>query len=574
MRRLAAFIAARLNSLPASQGGNVAMIFGLCAIPLFIAAGMGIDMWRAYAVKVRLGAALDAAALAVGSTNPANYTTAQLQTRMQNYFSANYPATATLGAPGTPTMAYSATNNNIINFTATASVPTMFMRVVGINTLNVGVTSQVTRGISGLELALVLDNTGSMMCGDGETANCSQGVPPTHMDTLRTDAQSIIDTLFSNSVDTSKLWIAVVPYVTAVNIGPAMTTQTGPLATSHNNIMSSYLSTNATGQYVDYKGNVIDDAFGNPITYDSSQSQTSTEWLGCVVEPTSSNEDTTAVGPDITEPSSTNGWGSYSWTPYWWATESTAGPYNGNNNDWVIVTPHTSTTCVKGGSNQGHGGCERGYSPQTTTTYTTTAQALFTEVENGDYSNDNSSAIYLSYGPNLGCPMPMQRMTNNQSTLDAVAQGLKSRANSGTMIHVGMIWGWRAISPNKPFSDGRPYGTSGWVKAVVLETDGINDVGANPDYSGLGYLSDGKMGSTNLNTALSNLNGRLADVCAAMAAQGIVIYTVGLGQGATNTTLSGCAANGGAFYAAPTAADLTTAFQQIATSLNNLRLSK
>jgi hypothetical protein len=170
--------------------------------------------------------------------------------------------------------------------------------------------------------------------------------------------------------------------------------------------------------------------------------------------------------------------------------------------------------------------------------------------------------------------MPMQRLTNSQTTLDTLAQGLKSRANSGTMIHVGMIWGWRAISPNPPFSDGRPYNSNGWVKAVVLETDGINDVGSSPDFTGLGVLSSGKMGSTNLNTALSNLNGRLTDVCTAMAADGIVIYTVGLGQGATNTQLAACAANGGQFYAAPTSADLTSAFQAIANSLNNLRLSK
>ncbi len=47
--------------------GSVAIIFALCAIPIFIAAGMAVDIGRAYAVKVRLGAALDAAALAVGS---------------------------------------------------------------------------------------------------------------------------------------------------------------------------------------------------------------------------------------------------------------------------------------------------------------------------------------------------------------------------------------------------------------------------------------------------------------------------------------------------------------------------
>lgn len=590
MRRLLSLLATRLRSLPASQGGNVAMIFGLCAIPLFIAAGMGIDMWRAYAVKVRLGAALDAAALAVGSTNPANYTTAQLQTRMQNFFTANYPSNAVLGTPGTPTMSYSSTSNNIINFTAAASVPTVFMRVVGINTLNVGVSNQITRGISGLELALVLDNTGSMMCGDQESSNCSAGVPPTHMDTLRTDAQSIVDTLFSNSVDTSKLFISVVPYVTAVNIGPAMTTQTGPLTGSQNNTMSTNVPTNTSGGYNDYKGNAILDASGNQISYDSTQSQTSLEWIGCVVEPTKTNEDSNNNGPDFTEP--TGGWtpttmGS-AWTPYWWVS-GTNSSYNGyvssgssvNNNTWAL----SSTTCVKGGTQQGKSGCKSGYSPQTTIT----TSVLYTESDTGNYSSNSSGAIYTSYGPNLSCPKPMIRLTNDQTTLDTAIQNLSSRANSGTAITIGMIWGWRALSPNPPFSDGHPYNTTGWVKAVVLETDGDAQVFGNTqsdptDYTGYGYISDGKLGSTTsgayppstVTTGTANyyLQQRLTKLCQNMAAQGIVIYTVGLGDGATNSQLASCAANGGQFYAAPTAADLTSAFQAIATSLNNLRLSK
>ena len=54
-----------LRRLVRRREGSVAVIFALCAIPIFIAAGMAIDVGRAYLVKVRLGAALDAAALAV-----------------------------------------------------------------------------------------------------------------------------------------------------------------------------------------------------------------------------------------------------------------------------------------------------------------------------------------------------------------------------------------------------------------------------------------------------------------------------------------------------------------------------
>ena len=83
-------VIANLRRLIERREGLVAIIFALCAIPIFIAAGMAVDIGRAYAVKVRLGAALDAAALAVGSQS--NQTAAQLATDLQNYFTANYPA--------------------------------------------------------------------------------------------------------------------------------------------------------------------------------------------------------------------------------------------------------------------------------------------------------------------------------------------------------------------------------------------------------------------------------------------------------------------------------------------------
>src|SRR5271166_2772889 len=91
LHRITAVIAS-LRRLGGRCEGSVAMIFGLCAIPVIIAAGMAIDAGRAYMVKVRLGAALDAAALAVGSET--NLTQAQLTTSLQSYFTANYPSTA------------------------------------------------------------------------------------------------------------------------------------------------------------------------------------------------------------------------------------------------------------------------------------------------------------------------------------------------------------------------------------------------------------------------------------------------------------------------------------------------
>ena len=52
--------------------GSVLVWFAITLVPLIIAVGLAIDIARAYAVKIRLGAALDDAGLAVASTSNQN----------------------------------------------------------------------------------------------------------------------------------------------------------------------------------------------------------------------------------------------------------------------------------------------------------------------------------------------------------------------------------------------------------------------------------------------------------------------------------------------------------------------
>lgn len=738
----------RLRRLVGERDGNIAMIFGLCAIPVIVGCGIAIDVGRAYLVKLDLESALDASAIAVASS-PTTLTTTQLQARLQSYFDANFPTTNTaLAIPSSLTVSMTDPTQPQINVTASVNVPTTFLKLIGVSDIPVAASNQVTKGTNALELALVLDNTGSMMCGDGGLSNCSSGTA--HIDTLKTDAQSIVDTLFSTSVDPSKLKISVVPYVTAVNVGGAFCTGprtcsnitndcSGDFVTDNGNTIynpstavtqskitttvtitanvtngsktissittpSSVVSggntvtgispiTNAvipgmsisgskipngttvtavtastitmsanatattsgdtltlsiqttgvegletsassvitnvvppvasglnTGLAVDEvvtgtgigvlnaAAGVSDNTSGiwypqatsvsttnltsntitlcqpatqgsgqgtadvaqmtlyPPVTYDTTNTLTTGNWKGCVVEPTTSGEDTSGVGPDITEPN--GGWTYASMgNQTWWASYWTSG------------------------SNSSYSG-DAGGNPTQFNTWYIPGQGVSIQYEEID--GNYVTATIDSYGPNLSCPTPLVRLTNSQTTLDSTMQNMTAWGNSGTAITVGMIWGWRTLSPNPPFSDGQAYGTPSLIKAVVLETDGNAEVGGNTenmtqDFTGYGYISEGKLGNTTSGTypgypntnspatdANLNLQTRLTTVCTNMKAAGIVVYTIGLGEGATNTQLSDCAGppGEGEFFAASTAAELTTAFQQIAISLNQLRLTK
>jgi hypothetical protein len=146
-----------------------------------------------------------------------------------------------------------------------------------------------------------------------------------------------------------------------------------------------------------------------------------------------------------------------------------------------------------------------------------------------------------------------------------------------------MTWGRRALSPTGPFTavNGHPLSytdanTTGWKKVVVLMTDGHEEWPASDNMTGLGQITDGKIGTTNTGTAVTNLSTRLANVCSNMAATGnFVIYTIGLGSaGATNTDLQNCPGSTGGFFEAATPSNLQKVFNDIAKSLIALRLSQ
>jgi Flp pilus assembly protein TadG len=295
-------------------------------------------------------------------------------------------------------------------------------------------------------------------------------------------------------------------------------------------------------------------AFYTPVTYDSSYnsasptgSSTSTNWGGCVVEPTSSDEMASGTGaivtsamtdPDTDEPSS----GSWpSWYPFWW-------PYS-SNNAWTAGSASVQDTA--------------------------------TEIQGSISSYDTL------HGPNQGCPAPMLALTDltttaGQTAINTAITNMWPRDSGGTQVHIGMIWGWRALSQYGPFAanNGHPMtytnaSAEGWKKIVVLMTDGTEEWPFSTEYTGLGTINDGKIGTTNYNNADGNLDTRLQNVCSSMAEDGIIIYTVGLGyDGQHNTTLSSsCPANGG-FYSAATTSNLQSVFQAIANSIVHLRLTK
>ncbi len=149
--------------------GSVLVIAALTLIVSIAVVGLAIDSGRAYGVKAKLNAAVDAASIATAKALSKGEDEARKTAG--RYFYGNYPD-GYLGSspefdPNNITITVSSDGNVVINVPASAELPTTFMQVLGFKTLNVSARAQVTR--KAVDIAFVVDNTTSLTSGTDVT---------------------------------------------------------------------------------------------------------------------------------------------------------------------------------------------------------------------------------------------------------------------------------------------------------------------------------------------------------------------------------------------------------------------
>ncbi len=183
--------------------GAVAPIVAMAVGALVAAAGAATDYARAQMVQTKLSDTLDAAGLAAGSTMSSQQ---DVQDTAQNYFKVNFPS-GYMRSSAQLTGVTANQTGTVLTLHATANVPTVFMQMMGIDSIPVSADTEITRKSGGLELALVMDNTGSMA--------------GTKIQSLISAASELVDILFGDDTTKDDLWIGLVPFSQAVNIGPS-----------------------------------------------------------------------------------------------------------------------------------------------------------------------------------------------------------------------------------------------------------------------------------------------------------------------------------------------------------------
>lgn len=239
------------------SAGSVLPVMAVLLVILVVVAGAAIDYSRAVNERAKIANALDVTALTVAAKlSTSVMTDDELDAAFQDAFDANLPDSDYKASAITNLEYQLDPDEGTIRIWSRVEVPTKFIHAGGLgpNTLDVGIESEVNYSKFDVELALVLDVTGSMRQEIGD---------------LRDAAEEIVDTLIPDGTTDGKVRISVVPYSVGVNVGSYATIAT--------NGLSSRCATERDGveQYTDasYTVEPIGDGSGMYRSQDCSDSE-------------------------------------------------------------------------------------------------------------------------------------------------------------------------------------------------------------------------------------------------------------------------------------------------------------
>ena len=189
---------------PEGRKGNVAVFFGLALIPMVGLAGAAVDYSMANSNRTSMQKALDSTALALAKLMPLTQT--QLDTQGWQIFQASLgkvsidlqPSSLQITTPGIGKLVV----------TVSGQYQTSITGVIGVHNFPIGARAEVTWGIKKLELALALDNTGSMASSNKMTE-------------LKKAAKNLLTTLEKSAKNPGDVKVSIVPFNTIVNVGAA-----------------------------------------------------------------------------------------------------------------------------------------------------------------------------------------------------------------------------------------------------------------------------------------------------------------------------------------------------------------
>ena len=531
--------------------GNVAMISAFVIPVLLLITFGGIDIHRASTVKANLQDALDAATLAAArsqytdDTNITRIGVASLQANLAPFKDIALQSGTTFKLNPTTGAVVGDAKVDVTALVGAIVLPRTGAATAG--TIPVSGHSEVLRSNLRIEVALVIDNTGSMG-QDNKLQNTQEAA---------INLLNRLEAADARSIEEDAIKVSLVPFSQTVRIA-----QGG--STSRPSYMSNAADhTGGTGTY-----GIFDEGIGR---FDVL-SRLGTTWGGCV--------EARAQPHDIrdTAPSSANQ--ATMFVPYFAPDEPDRNDYRYHSTwyNWQYEDNNYLDDGRPGSTSS---------SPFRTVAERTTE--WFARVKSLDkYVRTNGLNTVL--GPNKGCDIePVIRLTNDYDALRRAVGRMVASGN--TNVPLGAMWGWHTLSDTGPFGDGRRYNEERLQKIIIIMTDGENVLGDtnspnDSPYNGLGYIWQDRLGITSGNAAtrrsrmdnrMDNANASAEDLCGNMKApsKNIEIYTIAVQVDSTaQAVLRRCATDDEHYYPVSSSGGIADAFDRIAGRIENLRISR
>lgn len=533
---------------------NTAMVTALVMIPLSVVIGTGVDVRRAQNVKTEIQNAVDAAILTASRELFKGASEADAIAKAKQVFAENADTLGVTSDCDVPEVQVDLAVREVTGSVG-CDLPLTFAAIMGRDTLRVSVEAGSAYGGTEIELALMLDASGSM---SGQK-----------LIDLQEASRDLIDTLIPVS-GSGEVRISLVPYATSLNAGVYGDVVTGitglyahtvaNLGADHDKLVAALANGGSSEAFDLYT------ATGN-----GGLGSLPTEFFQC-----------------------TGGWpDNLIYCDDW---------DHGECEDWDYGTPHSSPARICTNYDwdedddedacsswhwQDEPSCLNGSGSPVDTA--SEWQALDWSSASAAYADFDFSVLGAEHAANIGlvscvteregahaftnvspipnhvgarsssCPRAaVEPLTDNKTILKNAIDDLT--ANGWTAGHLGIAWSWYTLSeswaPVWPFNRrAKPADPASLRKIAVLMTDGS----FNTHYA----------------SGQGNSVAQARSLCDAMKADGIEIYAVAFdAPSAGEAVLSYCASSPHTFYTADDGDELQAAYAEIAMEISQIRLTR
>jgi Flp pilus assembly protein TadG len=610
MKRALTMLQLGLSRLLRQKRGNVAMMWALSAAAMLGLVGVSIDFASANSTKQAIQNAADGAALV--AERMADQPLSQRRIAAEQYFRASLTNVPN-ASQATILVEEMAGGGHRV----TASMPavTTLSRLVADRDWIVHVNAEADQEGSDLEVALILDTTGSMS--------------GSRISDLRTAATDLVNIVIRDEQQPYFSKIALVPYANSVNMAGYASQVRGPItgptsisaATWKNGATKTITgATRANPVVITSNGHGFSNGDYVRITNVSGMTQLNNK-IFTVANKTTNTFQLSGVNGSSYSNYSSGGTIQKCFTSTC-EVRVTSNSHGLSNNDYVYIVGVNGMTQINSAANTAWK-----ISNVTSTTFTlnTSTGPSYTDYTSGgqayctvagcEYYRFTSAAgsvrvlqistcvseraganAFTDAAPSttwLGrvYPSSSNPCTTSSSIvpLTSVKTDLTTKisaitASGSTAGHLGIAWGWYMLSPKFGYlwpSAGQPqaYGSPHLKKIAVLMTDGAFNT---PYCNGVIAANAGAgSGSSSDHAACNAPNGdsfaQAAAICTAMKDAGITIYTVGFDVGddqQAKDALASCASSSANAHLAADGPELRSVFRGIATAISQLRLSK